>query len=382
MGSKILIQYRRKGLIFYLFLYNLFICIYSKKMKLFSVVALAVGLINAQDIDPEFLLEGLGLDAAEILASDPEVDALLAAYEADNSADDAAADEGFERSMFGGASMFGNRNLPPGINLMDFLTPQGTFDTFAFLNALKAALEPPKAVKDVTTTAAPTTTTLFVPAAYEYAYDSNYDYYQEYASELEANANAVGNRPGASDTQEKTFLSTSGVAFTSCRICNDVSPLACSNVAPTPCVNTQTDDASDMLCRVTLTTRYDSSQTDPLTATNILMRSECVTPQACEDSVRQNFLGPKTMNQCKPFDGLNRRFRTSTCKMCHKMTDDTDINKFFTTDDNIIIAMTNAETSTPLNFVELVNNPIDYMTSTALEPHGGLEATYSSYNVA
>jgi len=355
-------------------------------MKLFSVVALAVGLINAQDIDPEFLLEGLGLDAAEILASDPEVDAMLAAYEADNSADDAAADEGFERSMFGGASMFGNRNLPPGINLMDFMTPQGTFDTFAFLNALKTALEPPKAVKVVTTTAAPTTTTLFVPAAYEYAYDSNYDYYQEYASELEANANAaqsnsVGNRPGASDTQEKTLLSN-GVEFTSCRICNDVSPLACSNVAPTPCVNTQTDDASDMLCRVTLTTRYDSSQTDPLTATNILMRSECVTPQACEDSVRQNFLGPKTMNQCKPFDRLNRRFRTSTCKMCHKMTDDTGINKFFTTDDNIIIAMTNAETSTPLNFVELVNNPIDYMTSTALEPHGGLEATYSSYNVA
>lgn len=356
-------------------------------MKLFSVVALAVGLINAQDIDPEFLLEGLGLDAAEILASDPEVDAMLAAYEADNSADDAAADEGFERSMFGGASMFGNRNLPPGINLMDFMTPQGTFDTFAFLNALKAALEPPKAVKVVTTTAAPTTTTLFVPAAYEYAYDSNYDYYQEYASELEANANAaqsnsVGNRPGASDTQEKTFLSTSGVEFTSCRICNDVSPLACSNVAPTPCVNTQTDDASDMLCRVTLSYRYDASQTDPTTATNILMRSECVTPQTCEDSVRQNFLGPKTMNQCKPFNRLNRRFRTSTCRMCNKMASAAGQNKIFTTDGDLTNVMTNPETGDELTFTALVNDPITYMTSTALQPNGALEASYSSYNVA
>jgi hypothetical protein len=360
-------------------------------MKLFSVVALAVGLINAQDIDPEFLLEGLGLDAAEILASDPEVDAALAAYEASQAASDDGSSE-MERSigLFGGASMFGNRNLPPGIQLMDFITPSGGFDTMAFLNALKVALDSSKEVKVATTTTAEPTTTLEVPAAYAYAYDSNYDYYQDYAADLEANANnaqsdSVGNRPGNDDgSDSKTFVGENSLGvdtdFTSCRICEDISPEACAAVTPTACVDTQNEATSDMMCRVSYQIRYNTAFATPVAGSvdggNILMRSECVTTKTCEDSVRQNFQGPVTIQQCKPFNRLNRRFRTSNCRMCMKMGDQANtLNQLFPagTSDGIVV------TGSATTWTDLVNAPADFMTWSALAPQGQMEAYSTTY---
>jgi hypothetical protein len=357
-------------------------------MKLFSVVALAVGLINAQDIDPEFLLEGLGLDAAEILASDPEVDAALAAYEASQAASDDGSSE-MERSigLFGGASMFGNRNLPPGIQLMDFITPSGGFDTMAFLNALKVALEPPKEVKVATTTTAEPTTTLNVPAAYEYAYDSNYDYYQDYATELEANANnaqsnSVGNRPGNDSASDSKTFAGETTDFTSCRICEDISPEACAAVVPTACVNTQDDATSDMMCRVSYAIRYNTAFANPVlggaNGGNIVMRSECVTTKTCEDSVRQNFVGPVTIQQCKPFNRLNRRFRTSNCRMCMKMGDAANtLNQLFPNGDlvNAVEVLGGGQ----VTWTDLVNAPADYMTWSEAAPQGQLEAYSTTY---
>ena len=53
-------------------------------MRLLSIAALAIGLVRTQQVD----LNALGVNPAEILASDPELDALLAEYESSMISDD------------------------------------------------------------------------------------------------------------------------------------------------------------------------------------------------------------------------------------------------------------------------------------------------------
>ena len=105
-------------------------------MKLLSVIALAV---SGQDVlsNPA----DLGAAAADAIAGDAELNALLNEYQA--SAPPAPPSRGaaaFGRSGggFDMQALLGGRQLPPGMNLMDFITPQDrsriTFGFIGFRN--------------------------------------------------------------------------------------------------------------------------------------------------------------------------------------------------------------------------------------------------------
>lgn len=91
-------------------------------MKLLSVIALASAGVSAQDVltDPA----ALGAAAADAIAGDAELDALLNQYQASAPPARGAAAFGRSGGGFDMQALLGGRQLPPGMNLMDFITPQ------------------------------------------------------------------------------------------------------------------------------------------------------------------------------------------------------------------------------------------------------------------
>ena len=93
-------------------------------MKLLSVIALASAGVSGQDIltNPA----ALGAAAADAIAGDTELDALLNQYQASAPPAPAGGAAAFGRSAggFDMQALLGGRQLPPGMNLMDFITPQ------------------------------------------------------------------------------------------------------------------------------------------------------------------------------------------------------------------------------------------------------------------
>ena len=107
-----------------------------KSMKLLSVIALASAGVSAQDVltDPA----ALGAAAADAIAGDAELDALLNQYQASAPPARGAAAFGRSGGGFDMQALLGGRQLPPGMNLMDFITPQDrsriTFGFIGFRN--------------------------------------------------------------------------------------------------------------------------------------------------------------------------------------------------------------------------------------------------------
>ena len=93
-------------------------------MKLLSVIALAV---SGQDVlsNPA----DLGAAAADAIAGDAELNALLNQYQASAPPAPQRGAAAFGRSGggFDMQALLGGRQLPPGMNLMDFITPQDRY---------------------------------------------------------------------------------------------------------------------------------------------------------------------------------------------------------------------------------------------------------------
>jgi len=313
--------------------------------------------------------EGMGINPAEVLAVDPEIESMLAAYEASQSESSGPglARMGGMNGMSDILSMFGGRQLPPGIQLADFIV-NGQFDTIGFLNALKAALsaaatQAPPAVPVVVTNP---------PAAPR---PSSNRPVAQVASAPEEGRNTGGNRPSgnrpaapAAAPAVKTVLNEgSGNKYNRCRVCNNMTAAECAAAALVTC-NDENITSSTQVCQMTYRSYYTNS------GVQTRFWSRCVEENACSDGVRQNFVASMSLdiagyhpkNRCHPADKINRRFRNSQCSLCTKMVGElTTTNQFFVTDTQFTAANT---------LEEVLNDPITFMKWDASEERGQLYA--------
>lgn len=344
-------------------------------MRLLPAVALTLGLVSAQETLDFIDFESMGINPAEVLAVDPEIESMLAAYEASQSESSGPglARMGGMNGMSDILSMFGGRQLPPGIQLADFIV-NGQFDTIGFLNALKAALsaaatQAPPAVPVVVTNP---------PAAPR---PSSNRPVAQVASAPEEGRNTGGNRPSgnrpsapaASEAAVKTFTSGTGNQYNRCRVCSNMTAAECAAASFVTC-NDENTESSTQVCQMTYRSYYTNS------GVQTRYWSRCVEQKTCQDAVRQNFVASMSLgitgyhpkNRCHPENKLNRRFRNSQCSLCTKMVGaaPATTNQFFVSD---------TQFTDTRSLADVLNNPITYMKWDAAEERGQLyaEGTYA-----
>lgn len=333
-------------------------------MRLLPAVALTLGLVSAQETLDFIDFEGMGINPAEVLAVDPEIESMLAAYEASQSE---SSGPGLARmgGMDSIMSLFGGRQLPPGIQLADFIV-NGAFDTIGFLNALKAALT--AAATPAPAPAVPVVVTN-PPAAPR---PSSNRPVAQVASAQEEGRNTGGNRPAgnrpsapaASEAAVKTFTGASTTKYNRCRVCNNMTAAQCAAASFVTC-NDENTESSTQVCQMTYRSYFTTS------GVQTRYWSRCVEEAACADGVRQNFVASMSMgisgyhpkNRCHPANKINRRFRNSQCSLCTKMVaESATTNEFFVSDTQFTAAST-LET--------VLNDPITYMKWDAAEEGRG-----------
>ena len=328
-------------------------------MRLLPAVALALGLVSAQDALIDF--DALGINPADVLASDPEVDAMLAEYEASINSQPSFG-LGRSNAMAQFMAMFGGRQLPPGIELAQFIV-NGQFDTIGFLNALKQALtaqalassqqaaRPPPVNQQVVTQPAPNR-----PAASNRPVGNSSN--DEFRNTNNNGGNRpTGNRPSASVSSSNNDLKTFTVGandYNSCRICNGQTASDCFSTGQMVSCGASNNDPSDTrVCQYTIRQRYGKQP---------LFYTQCVERSSCMAQARQNFVrrsdGDHPLNRCKGSRLMaSRRFRpTSQCAFCMRMT------KVSSVDDNRIFS-----TSAANLFTDSVDGSDTVVLTTALE---------------
>ena len=296
-------------------------------MRLLPAVALALGLVSAQDALVDF--DALGIPPAEILATDPEVEAMLAEYEASLSAQAPSIGLGRSSGMASILAMFGGRQLPPGIQLAQFIV-NGQFDTIGFLNALKAALQQQALAQATAAPVVPSVATLPVAQAASNNRPVNNRPVASNNDEFRNTIGGGGNRPsgnrpsasvsntsGAADDELRVY-SVNGNNYNYCKICTNDSATDCANAPVQDCgLNNHDGDQDTRVCRMTYKSVWRNG------AVQTLYTSRCVERTSCESAMKQNFV--KTYdtpwNQCKPLNRLNRRFTESRCTVCQRLAD-------------------------------------------------------------
>lgn len=340
-------------------------------MRLLPAVALALGLVSAQDALVDF--DALGINPAEILASDPEVDAMLAEYEASvNSQPSSGLGRSSGLATF--LSMFGSRQLPPGIELAQFIV-NGQFDTIGFLNALKQALTAQAmASSQPATRAPPVTQQVVTQPAPSRPVASNRPVGTSSNDEFR-NTNGgnrpTGNRPSASVSSSNSDLKVFTVGandYNSCRNCDGQTALECFNSNNLiSCGSSANDPADTTVCQYTIRQRYGKQP---------LFYTQCVERHSCMAQARQNFVarsdGDHPMNRCKGTRLINSpRFRpTSQCAFCMRMTKaaSDDDNKLFLQNGNIFTD-SNGGTNT-VTVTTALESPWSFFASSNSSPYG------------
>ena len=323
-------------------------------MRLLSIAALAIGLVRTQQVD----LNALGVNPAQILASDPEVDALLAEYES---------------SMISGRSlgdptsimeMFGVRQLPPGIELAQFIN-NGQFDTAAFLDALKQALTDQALASSQSATQAPVAKEVVQEVVAQPVLSNPVANNRpiEVSSNEELRNVMAGNRPQTTDEPSssnlKVFYSGSNY-YDSCRYCNGQTASQCQGQPVISCGFSDNYPFSTKVCHYTIRQRFGQEPK---------YYSRCVERDACMAQVRQNFVaninGEHPMNRCKGSIMMTSaaRFRPySQCDFCMRMTQSSfdDDNKIFRYSGQIVPGVTVSQALT---------DPWSYFASTTGSPY-------------
>jgi len=349
-------------------------------MRLLPAVALALGLVSAQDALVDF--DALGITPAEILATDPEVEAMLAEYEAGLSAQTDSIGLGRSSGMASILAMFGGRQLPPGIQLAQFIV-NGQFDTIGFLNALKAALQQQAMAQATVAPQVPSVATLPVAQAASNNRPVNNRPVANNNDEFRNTIGGGGNRPsgnrpsasvassntsGASDDELRAMV-VGGNNYNYCKICTNDSAADCANAVVEDCgLNNHDGEQDTRVCRMTYKSvwRNGSVQT--------LYTSRCVQRESCQAAMKQNFV--KTYdtpwNQCKPLDRLNRRFTESRCTVCQRLA---DINN----GPNNALMPTSANIFDGVLLTTVQNDPINHLLVSGANPYGQFFATHGSY---
>lgn len=160
--------------------------------------------------------------------------------------------------------------------------------------------------------------------------------------------------------------------FRGCRICTDMTAEDCADQTITECYPYYNDETDDRACQVTMRSRWTRGGSQYGGTVETLYTSRCVTPQACEDDARQNFVpnALKTnaskyfaMNQCKRVDKLSRRFVHSECTMCLKLAE-TNLNALFPGGDETVAFQNTAVTPVVnIDVATLLSTPELYMFS-------------------
>jgi len=339
-------------------------------MRLLPAVALALGLVSAQDALVDF--EALGITPAEILATDPEVETLLAEYEASLSQNQGPS-MGLGRSSGMPASLmalFGGRQLPPGIQLAQFIV-NGQFDTIGFLNALKQALVAQSTPAPVVPVVA---TKPVAPAASNRPVASNTQSNDEFRNTSGGGGNRpTGNRPSSavasSSSEPGRVFTVGGNNYNACRLCEDESATDCAARAPTDCgLNNHDGTADTRVCQMTYRSVYRNG------AVTSLYTGKCSQRESCMSDMKQNFSQPRDSpwNQCKPLNRLNRRFNQATCTMCQLLGNAADdANMLFSSATDIF---------TGLTLETLQNDPLAYIQIDGTYPESNFLANYGVYN--
>lgn len=299
-------------------------------MRLLSIAAL-IGLVRTQQVD----FGTLGISPEEILASDPEIDAMLAENESSMNSE---ISRGRSIGMDSQLEQFGVRQLPPGIELAQ-LIDNSQFDSSSFLNEQSLT-------DQALTSTQPAKVTINRPV--------------EVSSSGESHNIRVGNRPSTTFEPSNSVLKT-GFNYNRCRICNGVNALTCSNA---PSENCGSDDAT--VCHYTIRQRFGKEP---------LFYSRCVEQSACMAQVRQNFVaridGDHPMNRCKGSRLMSSpRFRPhSQCDFCMKKFQsgyDED-NQLFSNPSNLY---TDNDATETVAFTMALLEPWTYFASTAISPLG------------
>jgi hypothetical protein len=337
-------------------------------MRLLPAVALALGLVSAQDALVDF--DALGITPAEILATDPEVESLLAEYEAGLSQNQGPS-MGLGRSSGMPASLmalFGGRQLPPGIQLAQFIV-NGQFDTIGFLNALKQALVAQATPAPVV----PQVATLPVaPATSNRPVASNNQSNDEFRNTSGGGGNRpTGNRPSSSvssSSSDPGRVHTVGANnYNSCMLCEDETAANCALRSPTDCGENNHDGTQDTrVCQMTYRSVYRNG------AVTTLFTGKCSQRESCINDMKQNFVGPTTVQQCKPLNRLNRRFNRSTCSMCQSLVNSVNGDNKLLPSASLIFAGLNLDT--------LQNDPQTYMTVDVTYPESNFLTNFGAYN--
>lgn len=345
-------------------------------MRLLPAVALALGLVSAQDALIDF--DALGINPAEILASDPEVDAMLAEYEASVNSQPTFG-LGRSNAMATLLSMFGSRQLPPGIQLAQFIV-NGQFDTIGFLNALKQALTAQAVASSQPATRAPpvqqqvqTQPAPSRPAASNRPVGTSSN--DEFRNTIGGNR-PTGNRPSAavaSSSNDLKVFTPEGTSnnYNSCRICTGQDAAGCATQSLVNCGASDIDPSDTRVCHFTIRQRFGGTPK---------YYSRCVERSACKAQARQNFVanssGDHPMNRCKGSRLMaSPRFRPySQCDFCMRMTqtNEADDNGVFKTAGNLYTDSGNAANS--ISDTVALESPWNYFYSDNSNPYGQLFA--------
>lgn len=335
-------------------------------MRLLPAVALALGLVSAQDALVDF--DALGITPAEILATDPEVEALLAEYEAGLSQQQGPS-MGLGRSsgMASIMALFGGRQLPPGIQLAQFIV-NGQFDTISFLNALKQALvaqaTPAPVVPQVATMPVAPAAASNRPVASN-TQSSN----DEFRNTSGGGNRPTGNRPSSSVSSSSDAVRVNTVGsnnYNACRLCEDETATDCALRSLTDCGENKHDGTSDTrVCQMTYRSVWRNG------AVTTLFTGKCSQRESCIGDMKQNFVGPAPWNQCKPVNRLNRRFNTATCSMCMSLANAAD-------DQNELLPSA-ANIFDGLGLDTLQNDPQTYLSIDITHPESNFLTNFGQY---
>lgn len=184
------------------------------------------------------------------------------------------------------------------------------------------------------------------------------------------NSNSAGLRDFMGNTVNGagTILSTADQRFNSCRVCDKMTASECASQSLTPCGPTQDNLTDNRVCMLTIDSRLNRDGT-----TTNLYTSQCAIPSTCEAAVKQNF-GPNNdakFSQCKKSTTLNRRWTTSKCSFCQKLSHENGSG-------NTDIFETSSEVFAGITEAALLADPAAQGTWSTSNPMGQLhnDATY------
>lgn len=185
------------------------------------------------------------------------------------------------------------------------------------------------------------------------------------------NSNSAGVRDFMGNTVDNggNVLSEQDQRFNSCRVCDKMTASECASQSLTQCGPTQDNLTDNRVCMLTLDSRLNKDGT-----TTTLYTSQCAIPSTCEAAVKQNF-GPTTsdrrFDQCKKSSALNRRWNTSSCSFCQKLSHENGSG-------NTDIFETSTEVFAGITEAQLLADPAAQGTWSTSNPMGQLhnDATY------